>query len=90
MTSDRLARRLEGRGLRLEIEGNRKTRELVEASGGTMISLESLDLTCASEAAARSSAIQGDGKGWPEPAHSQLSVEERFCGAPVARITVIR
>jgi hypothetical protein len=40
---------------------------------------------------ARSSAIQGDGcKGWPEPAHSRLSVEDRFCGAPVARITVIR
>jgi hypothetical protein len=38
----------------------------------------------------RSSAIQGDGKGWPEPAHSRLSVEDRFCGAPVARITVIR
>jgi hypothetical protein len=38
----------------------------------------------------RSSAIQGDVKGWPEPAHSRLSVEDRFCGAPVARITVIR
>jgi hypothetical protein len=38
----------------------------------------------------RSSAIQGDGKGWPEPAHPRLSVEDRFCGAPVARITVIR
>ena len=38
----------------------------------------------------RSSAIQGDGKRWPEPAHSRMSVEDRFCGAPVARITVIR
>jgi len=27
---------------------------------------------------------------WPEPAHSRLFVEERVCGAPVARITVIR
>jgi hypothetical protein len=26
---------------------------------------------------------------WPEPAHSRLSVEDRFCGAPVARITMI-
>jgi hypothetical protein len=33
---------------------------------------------------------QGDRKGWPEPAHSRLSVEDRFCGASVARITVIR
>ena len=39
---------------------------------------------------ARSSAIQSDGKDWPEPAHSRLSVEGRFCGAPVTRITVIR
>jgi hypothetical protein len=38
----------------------------------------------------RSSTIQGDGKGWPKPAHSRLSVEDSFCGAPVARITVIR
>jgi len=38
----------------------------------------------------RSSAIQGDGKGWPEPARSGVSVEDQFCGTPVARITVIR
>jgi hypothetical protein len=38
----------------------------------------------------RSSAIQGYGKGWPEPAHSRLSMVDRVCGAPVARITVIR
>lgn len=38
----------------------------------------------------RSSAIQGDGKGWSEPAHARLSAEDRFCGAPVARITMIR
>ena len=38
----------------------------------------------------RRSAIQGDGKGWPEPAHARLSVQDRFCGAAVARITVIR
>ena len=38
----------------------------------------------------RSSAIQGYGKDWPEPAHSRLSAEDRVCGAPVARITVIR
>ncbi len=38
----------------------------------------------------RSSAIQGDGKDWPEPAHSRLSVEDRFGGAPDHRITVIR
>ena len=38
----------------------------------------------------RSSTIQGDGKGWPKQAHSRLSVEDRFFGAPVARITVIR
>jgi hypothetical protein len=38
----------------------------------------------------RSSAIQGDGKGWPEPAHARLSAEDLFCGAPVARITMIR
>jgi hypothetical protein len=38
----------------------------------------------------RRSAIQGDGKGWPEPAHARLSAEDRFCGAAVARITMIR
>jgi hypothetical protein len=38
----------------------------------------------------RSSAIQGDGKGWPEPAHARLSAGYRFCGGPVARITMIR
>jgi hypothetical protein len=32
----------------------------------------------------RSSAIQGDGKGRPEPAHARLSAEDRFCGAPLA------
>ena len=33
----------------------------------------------------------GQGRcGGPEPASSRLSVEDRFCGAPVARITVIR
>ena len=36
------------------------------------------------------SAIQGDGKGWPDPAHPQQSVEDRFSGVPVGRITVIR
>ena len=39
---------------------------------------------------ARSSALQGDGKGWPEPAHARLFAGDRFCGAPVARITMIR
>jgi len=29
-------------------------------------------------------------KAGPEPAHSRLSVADRVCGAPVARITVIR
>ena len=29
-------------------------------------------------------------KGWPESGHSRLSVVDRFCCAPVARITVIR
>ena len=38
----------------------------------------------------RSSAIGGDGKDWPEPAHSRLSVEDRFGGAPDHRVTVIR
>jgi hypothetical protein len=38
----------------------------------------------------RSSAIQGDGKGWPEPARARLSADDRFCGAPVTRITRIR
>ena len=38
----------------------------------------------------RRSTIQGDGKGWPEPAHARLSAEDRFCGAAVARITMIR
>jgi len=38
----------------------------------------------------RSSAIQGDGKSGPQPASSRLSGEDRFCGAPVARITMIR
>jgi hypothetical protein len=38
----------------------------------------------------RNSAIQGDGNSGPEPAYSRLSVVDRFCGAPVARITVIR
>jgi len=38
----------------------------------------------------RRSAIQGDGKGWPEPAHARPSAEDRFCGAAVARITMIR
>ncbi len=38
----------------------------------------------------RRSAIQGDGKGWPEPAHARLSAEHRSCGAAVARITMIR
>jgi len=38
----------------------------------------------------RRSAIQGDGKGWPKPAHARLSAEDRFCGAAVARITMIR
>jgi hypothetical protein len=37
-----------------------------------------------------SNAIQGDGKSGPQPAHSRLSMEDRFCGAPVARITRIR
>ena len=37
----------------------------------------------------RRSAIQGDGKGWPEPAHARLSAEDRSCGAAVARITMI-
>jgi hypothetical protein len=38
----------------------------------------------------RSTAIQGDGKGWPEPADARLSAEDRFCGASVARIAMIR
>ena len=38
----------------------------------------------------RRSAILGDGKGWPEPAHARLPAEDRFCGAAVARITMIR
>ncbi len=38
----------------------------------------------------RNSAIQGDGNSGPEPAYSRLSVVDLFCGAPVARITVIR
>jgi hypothetical protein len=38
----------------------------------------------------RSSAIQGDGKDWPVPAHARPSADDRFCGAPVARITMIR
>jgi hypothetical protein len=38
----------------------------------------------------RRSAIQGDGKGWPEPAQARLSAEDRFCGVSVARITGIR
>ncbi len=38
----------------------------------------------------RRSANQGDGKGWPEPAHARLSAEDRFCGAAVARIIMIR
>jgi hypothetical protein len=38
----------------------------------------------------RSNAIQGDGKGGPPPAHSRLSMVDRVCGAPVARITRIR
>ena len=38
----------------------------------------------------RSSAIQGDGQGWPEPAQARLSADDRFCGALVARITRIR
>jgi hypothetical protein len=38
----------------------------------------------------RISPIQGDGKGWPEPARARLSAEDRVCGAPVARITTIR
>jgi short subunit dehydrogenase len=37
-----------------------------------------------------SSAIQGDGQGWPEPAQARLSADDRFCGAPVTRITRIR
>ncbi len=37
----------------------------------------------------RNSAIEGDGKGWPEPAHARLPAGDRFCGAPVARITMI-
>src|SRR5690348_16322527 len=36
------------------------------------------------------SAIPGDGKGPPEPAHARLSAEERYSGAAVARITMIR
>ena len=32
----------------------------------------------------------GRSKWWPEPAHARLSAEDRFCGAPVARITMIR
>jgi hypothetical protein len=43
-----------------------------------------------SVSATRSSAIQGDGKSGPQPAHSRLSVVDRVCGAPVARITRIR
>jgi hypothetical protein len=35
------------------------------------------------------SAIQGDGKGRPEPAHTRLPAEGRSCRAPVERITVI-
>jgi hypothetical protein len=38
----------------------------------------------------RNSAIQGDGKSGPESAYSLLSVVDRLCGAPVARVTVIR
>jgi SnoaL-like domain len=38
----------------------------------------------------RSNAIQGDGKSGPQPAHSRLSMVDRVCGAPVARITRIR
>jgi hypothetical protein len=38
----------------------------------------------------RRSAIHGDGKGSPEPAHARLSAEDRFCGTAVARITMIR
>jgi hypothetical protein len=41
-------------------------------------------------AGTRNSAIQGDGNSGPEPAYARLSVVDRFCGAPVARITVIR
>jgi hypothetical protein len=37
----------------------------------------------------RNSAIEGDSKGWPEPAHARLPAGDRFCGAPVARITMI-
>jgi hypothetical protein len=33
---------------------------------------------------------QGDGKSWPEPAHARPSAGDRFCGAPVVRITRIR
>jgi nicotinamidase-related amidase len=51
---------------------------------------EAVKVTGRAVTGTRSSAIQGDGRGWPEPAHSRLSVEDRFCGAPVARITVIR
>jgi hypothetical protein len=29
-------------------------------------------------------------RGGPEPEHSRLSEVDQFCGAPVARITVIR
>jgi pyridoxine 4-dehydrogenase len=38
----------------------------------------------------RSNAIHGDGKSGPQPAHSRLSMVDRVCGAPVARITRIR
>jgi hypothetical protein len=37
----------------------------------------------------RNSAIEGDGTGWPAPAHARLPAGDRFCGAPVARITMI-
>jgi len=36
------------------------------------------------------SAIQGDAKGSPEPAHARLSAEDRYSDAAVARITMIR
>jgi hypothetical protein len=45
---------------------------------------------CGSGGSRPSSCWPGDGKGWPEPAQARLSAEDRFCSAPVARITRIR
>ena len=45
---------------------------------------------CPARAVTGTRSANPDGKDWPEPAYSRLSVEDRFCGAPVARINVIR